>query len=131
MLMAAIALISSALVLYTSGVWGEHRAGTLKPRHAVLFGAGLLADVSGTFTMSRIATAGTMPPADATAAVLTSVMAVTGAAALALMAIHLAWAIVVLVRNKPSERAVFHRFSLVVWAIWLVPYVTGMVGSML
>ena len=81
--------------------------------------------------MGAIARSGsTNGSADGTAALLTSVMAVTGAAALLLMALHLIWATVVLTR-RPSEMATFHRLSLAVWAVWLVPYLTGMLGSML
>ncbi|WP_181762905.1 hypothetical protein [Rhodococcus spelaei] len=36
----------------------------------------------------------------------------------------------VLVRDRPSEKAGFHRFSIVVWSIWLVPYFTGAIGAM-
>lgn len=130
MLVVAIALITSALVLYTTGIWAERRAGSLKPVHAALFGAGLTADASGTFVMTRIAAEGGAAQAGA-AGVLTQIMAVTGALALVLMALHLAWAIVVLIRNRPEEKLTFHRFSLAVWAIWLVPYVTGMASSMI
>ena len=62
---------------------------------------------------------------------LNAVMAVTGAAALLLMAIHLGWAPIVLLRNRDVEMKRFHRFSLLVWAIWLVPYFTGAIGTSL
>ncbi len=58
-------------------------------------------------------------------------MAVTGALALVLMAIHLAWALVVLWKGSETARQVFHRFSLGVWGLWLVPYVTGMASAMI
>ena len=45
------------------------------------------------------------------------------------MAVHLAWAIVVLVRNRETEKNNFHRFSVIVWVIWLVPYIVGALGS--
>lgn len=80
--------------------------------------------------MSQIADTGAASPTGL-GGVLYSLMAVTGALALILMALHLAWAIVVLVRDREGERKVFHRFSVVVWAIWLVPYFTGMLGAML
>ena len=57
-------------------------------------------------------------------------MAWTGGLALALMAVHAAWAIGVLVRGRESELAGFHKLSLWVWLIWLVPYVTGMLSAM-
>ncbi len=46
------------------------------------------------------------------------------------MAIHLIWAIIVLVRNREREKVTFHRFSLIVWAIWLIPYIVGAVIAM-
>ncbi len=57
-------------------------------------------------------------------------MAWTGTAAIVLMAIHLIWAIIVLVRGRENEKRAFHRFSIVVWAIWLIPYVAGAVSAM-
>ena len=68
-------------------------------------------------------------PAEGAAALFNAVMSVTGTIAILLMAVHLAWAIVVLVRNVESEKHRFHRFSVVVWAIWLVPYLTGAIGA--
>jgi len=58
-------------------------------------------------------------------------MATTGTLAIALMAVHLGWAIVTMIRNNEASRRRFHRFSLVVWSIWLIPYVTGMLAAML
>ena len=54
----------------------------------------------------------------------------TGLIAILLMLIHAIWATVVLLRK--DERAIinFHKFSLVVWAIWLVPYFSGFFLSM-
>lgn len=126
MLPAAIILITLALVFYTAGVWTERRAGILRRPHVVMFFLGLLFDVSGTAVMSVIAKSGM-----ATTNSLTTVMAVTGAAALLLMAIHAVWAVVVLIRNHENELHTFHKFSVIVWAIWLVPYVTGMLSSMI
>ncbi|WP_232547046.1 HsmA family protein [Propioniciclava soli] len=131
MLVAAIILISLALVAYTAGVWAERIAGRLRPFHVVLFGAGLAFDASGTWLMSLIAQAGTHDSATATGGVLMNVMAVTGLIALVLMAVHFLWAVVVLVRNRDAELRTFHRLSVIVWAIWLIPYFTGMIGAML
>ncbi len=46
------------------------------------------------------------------------------------MALHFAWAIFVLLRNRQAELVNFHKFSVVVWAIWLVPYLAGAVAGM-
>jgi uncharacterized repeat protein (TIGR03987 family) len=58
-------------------------------------------------------------------------MAVAGTIALTLMALHLVWAVVVLARKRSSELHRFHRFSLVVWSVWLVPYIAGAVAASL
>jgi len=129
MLLPAIILITLALVLYSVGVWAERAQKVLKPWHAVFFGLGLAADASGTYLMSLIAEsnreAGVEP------GILTQIMAISGVIALVLMAVHFVWAIVVLVRDREAEKHRFHRFSVVVWAIWLVPYLTGAIGSSL
>lgn len=128
MLIPAIILITAALVFYTIGVWAEHLQKVLKWWHAVLFGLGLICDASGTFLMSKIADSGEVQ-AVGVGAGLNTIMAITGAAALLLMVLHLVWAVVVLVRNREAEKKRFHKFSLVVWAIWLIPYFTGAIGA--
>ncbi|WP_432557622.1 HsmA family protein [Granulicoccus sp. GXG6511] len=130
MLISAIVLITAALGFYSAGVWTERAAGSLRAVHAVLFALGLAADGAGTFLMSLLAS-NEGPQRDGLAGALNAVMAVTGAVALILMALHLLWAVVVLIRNRPQEKATFHRFSVVVWAIWLVPYFTGLAGAVL
>lgn len=127
MLLPAIILITLALVFYTVGVWAERAQRTLKPWHVAMFGLGLAADASGTYLMSLIAEQNRA--AGVETSILNQIMAVSGVIALALMAVHLLWAIVVLVRGREVEKQRFHRFSVVVWAIWLVPYFTGAIGS--
>lgn len=128
MLGAAIAIITLALILYTVGVWGERIQGILRPWHAVLFGLGLTADATGTFLMTQIAA--TRRTDGVSAGGLNSLMAVTGTIALVLMAVHLLWAIVVLVRDREQEKLAFHRFSVAVWAVWLIPYAAGAIAAM-
>ncbi len=129
MLSISIILITLALVAYTIGIWAEKYAGKLKPWHAAAFIVGLIFDATGTYFMSLIANNGGMIT-EGTAGVLTKVMAITGAMALLLMFLHASWATVVLIRNRPKELAAFHKFSLAVWAIWLIPYFTGMAAAM-
>lgn len=38
---------------------------------------------------------------------------------------------VVLLRDREAERLSFHRFSVAVWGLWLLPYVTGALGAAL
>ena len=87
-LVPAIALITAALVLYTTGVWSERRVGRLRWRHAALFGGGLVLDASGTALMTLIAADFRRNSAGGAAAILNDVMVWTGAAALALMAVR-------------------------------------------
>jgi len=129
MLLPAIILITLALVFYTIGVWSERVQKVLKPWHAVFFGLGLAADATGTFLMTMIANENRA--AGVEQSILNQLMGVTGVIAIVLMAVHLVWAIIVLVRNREVEKANFHRFSVIVWAIWLVPYIVGALGSSL
>jgi len=129
MLLPAIILITLALAFYTIGVWSERVQKVLKPWHAVFFGLGLAADASGTFMMNLIANENRAAGIEQSA--LNQLMGVTGVIAIVLMAVHLAWAIVVLVRNRETEKTSFHRFSVIVWGIWLIPYIVGALGSSL
>ena len=55
---------------------------------------------------------------------------VTGILAILLMFVHAIWATVVLVRKDEKAITSFHRFSIIVWAVWLIPYFTGFFASM-
>ena len=46
------------------------------------------------------------------------------------MAVHLMWAVVVLVRNREREKLTFHTFSLAVWVVWLASYIIGAASAM-
>ena len=103
-----------ALLAYSTGVWAERFAGVLRPWHLPAFWLGLAADTWGTDQMFRLAAGWHL-----------TLHALTGAIALALMAAHAVWATVVILRQDSRARARFHRISLIVWAVWLVPFVTG------
>lgn len=118
MLGADIAAITTALLLYTIGVFGEQRAGVLTGRHLGFFWAGFTFDSIGTSIMGRIASAD-----DGAGCGL---HAETGAIALVLMAIHAVWASIVLARKDQRRLAQFHTFSRIVWLFWLIPYLIGM-----
>lgn len=122
----AIITITLALIFYTIGVFGERRSGTLRKKHVVIFWCGLAFDTTGTTIMSLIASAGAAQLSE-TASLLHGV---TGVAAIALMLFHAAWATYVLVKGSEKLRSSFHKFSIIVWAVWLVPYVLGMFVGM-
>lgn len=129
MLAWAVVVITLALVFYSIGVWGERIQRTLQWWHVVFFALGLTCDTIGTLMMTAIA--GERRASGVQASPLDTLMAWSGTAAILLMAAHLAWAIVVMLRGRATEKASFHRFSVVVWAIWLLPYIAGAAGAML
>lgn len=113
MLLSTI-LISLALVFYTIGVWSERFAGRLKGWHLIFFWGGLIFDTVGTGMMMEMAGGLTF-----------DIHGVTGVLAILLMLVHAAWASIVLIRKDEKAIANFHKFSVLVWVIWLVPYFTG------
>ena len=117
--LVSMILITLALVFYSIGVWAERIAGRLKGWHLIFFWGGLIFDTVGTGMMMEMA--GGIQP---------DIHSITGVVAILLMVVHAVWATVVLVRK--DERAIvnFHKFSVVVWAIWLIPYFTGFFVSM-
>ena len=50
---------------------------------------------------------------------------ITGALAIILMLFHAIWATVVFKGQERKKLENFHKFSIVVWLIWLIPYVLG------
>ena len=117
-LIFAIITITSALVFYTTGVFSERKDGVLKAKHLYLFALGLIFDITGTTTMSFIAR-----EKHSTGIGLHKV---TGVIAILLMAFHLIWGIYVYKKGLEKAKENFHKFSIVVWAIWLIPYIAGM-----
>ena len=114
-------LITLALVFYSIGVWAERLARFLEPWHVAAFWVGFVFDVGGTWTMHKMAEG----PFD-----LFDLHTLTGQIALWLMLAHAIWATVVIRRGSDQVRAGFHRYSLIVWLIWLVPYFGGMYVGM-
>ena len=55
----------------------------------------------------------------------------SGVLAIVLMFIHAIWATVVLVRKDEKMIANFHKFSIAVWFIWLIPYLSPMIFGMI
>lgn len=122
-LIFAIVTITLALVFYTIGVFGERKSKTLNKKHVIIFWLGLICDTTGTLTMSQIAKSGVAT----IGATSQMIHGITGALAIALMLFHAGWATWVLYRNSEEQKAKFHKFSIFVWAVWLIPYVIGMI----
>lgn len=116
---SATVIITSALIFYSIGVWSERIAGRLKPWHLGFFVLGLICDTWGTGMMFDFAGGMTF-----------DVHGISGLTAIILMLIHAIWALAVLVRKDENALQNFHKFSLAVWAIWLIPYFSPMFFSM-
>ncbi|MGI6727987.1 MAG: HsmA family protein [Anaerovoracaceae bacterium] len=126
-LIFATIAITLALVFYTLGVWGERKANTLKKWHVVTFWLGLVCDTVGTLTMSRIAKSGV----ESISVISSTIHGITGVLAISLMVFHAIWATMVLVKNDEAKKQTFHRLSVAVWTIWLIPYFIGMIIGMM
>ncbi|MCJ7511757.1 MAG: TIGR03987 family protein [Anaerolineales bacterium] len=106
-------------MFYSIGVWSERVSGRLKAWHLVFFWLGLLCDTWGTGMMFDMAGGMTF-----------DVHGLTGLLAIVLMFVHAIWATVVLARRDERLITSFHRFSVAVWAIWLIPYLSPLFFSM-
>jgi uncharacterized repeat protein (TIGR03987 family) len=121
LLKLASIFITLALVFYSIGVWSERFSKYLKRWHVVAFWTGFAFDVSGTWAMTRISE----DPFN-----LLHLHTLTGQIALWLMLIHALWATRVVRKGSESARINFHKYSLMVWLFWLIPYLGGMYMGM-
>lgn len=112
-------IITLALVFYSIGVWSERISGKLKPWHLAFFWLGFVCDTWGTGMMIEMA-----------GGLTSDLHGLTGSLAIILMLIHAIWATIVIIRQDEKWIYSFHRFSVVVWVIWLVPYFSPMIFSM-
>ena len=117
----SIFLITLALIFYSVGVWAERISKYLKGWHVVAFWTGLAFDVSGTLAMGRLSD----DPFN-----ILDLHTLTGQIAIWLMLIHAIWATFTVRRGSEKLRRQFHRYSLIVWTIWLIPYFGGMMMGM-
>lgn len=112
-------IITLALVFYSIGVWSERIAGRLQLWHLIFFWLGLVFDTWGTGMMLEMAGRLTL-----------DFHGSTGAAAILLMLVHAVWASIVLIRQNEAWITKFHRFSVAVWVVWLVPYFSPLFFSL-
>jgi uncharacterized repeat protein (TIGR03987 family) len=112
-------IMAAALIFYSIGVWGERISGRLRWWHLVFFVLGLICDTWGTGMMF-----------DMVGGMAWDIHGITGLIAIVLMFIHAAWALVVLLKGSEKALKNFHKFSVVVWLIWLIPYFSPMFFSM-
>lgn len=108
-------IMGAALLFYTIGVWGERLSGQLKWWHFAFFVLGLICDTWGTGMMF-----------EAVGGMTYDVHGITGLIAILLMLVHTIWAFIVLVKGNEDALKNFHKFSIFVWLVWLIPYFSPM-----
>lgn len=119
MVLYAIVFINLALIFYSVGVWSEKIQGKIKTWHLMFFYFGLICDTTGTLMMEKIA--------GSTLNITSSFHGITGALAIILMLVHAFWATFVLIKKNDVMINKFHKFSLHVWIIWLIPFISGFI----
>jgi uncharacterized repeat protein (TIGR03987 family) len=117
---AAVIIINLALLFYSIGVWGERIQGRLKVWHTVFFWFGLICDTWGTGIMF-----------DYVGGMTYDIHGYSGLLAIILMMVHAVWATLVLWKKDEKMIVNFHKFSVFVWLIWLIPYSSPMVLRMI
>jgi len=116
---SAVIIINLALLFYSIGVWSERIQGRLKVWHTVFFWIGLVCDTWGTGMMFEFVGGMTF-----------DVHGISGLLAIILMLVHAVWATVVLVKKDEKMIVSFHKFSVFVWVVWLIPYLSPMIFQM-
>ena len=117
MLIIAISFIFAACIFYSVGVWSEKISKRLKRWHVLVFWMGLICDTIGTGAMGKLA--GSI--------IQFNIHGLTGLLAIILMLFHAIWATSVILRKDEEMIIQFHKFSIVVWIIWLIPMLSGMI----
>ncbi len=112
---SATIIMAAALACYSVGVWGEKFSSRLKWWHFVFFVLGLTCDTWGTGMMF-----------DFVGGMTLDIHGITGVIAIVLMLVHALWALIVLIKKNEKAIRNFHKFSIVVWVIWLIPYLSPM-----
>ena len=115
----AVIVINFALLFYSIGVWSERIQGRLKVWHTVFFWVGLVCDTWGTGLMFEMA-----------GGMQFDIHGISGVLAIVLMLVHAFWATYVLLKKDEKMIVSFHKFSIFVWLIWLIPYFSPMVFQM-
>lgn len=125
LLITAIIVITLALVFYSIGVIGEARRKQLLWRDILWFGLGLIADFIGTMLMRQISQNGD----NILAPWANTLMTISGTSAIILMFVHIVFALLVMLKYT-DYKSKFHKWSIVIYAFWLVSYISGPIGLM-
>jgi len=120
-------LFTLAFMFYSVGIWAEFFAKRLKPWHLGAFFLGVICDSVATWFMTRLV-----------GGLLLNLHGVIGMLGLGLMIGHFLWAAAVLAwdarshHSAAAQRAIthFHRYSVAVWLVWMLAYLSGIYMGM-
>lgn len=118
-LLWAIITVFVALFIYTIGVWGSKLTNGLRTWQLILFWVGWVFDGISTFLMSSLIQGWKF-----------DLHGVSGTAAFLLMLVNAIAATVVLYRKDENSIRKFPTFSIIVWVIWLIPFISGLIAGM-
>ncbi len=118
-LLAAIVATMMALVFYSVAIWGMFIKKKLRLWHIVLFWLGLAGDITGSLLM--VALAGHFE---------INLHGISGIAAVLLMLVNALWATSVYSTQDTAHMNAYRRFGLLVWCLWLVPFISGLIIGM-
>lgn len=119
MITTAIFFITFALVLYTIAIWSEKLIrGGLKTWMVKVFASAFVCDLIGTYMMF----------CRATVKFQLNFHSFWGYTALAIMGLHLFWALMAINYHGRTEKY-FHYLSLFAWLIWLFAFISGVPRS--
>jgi uncharacterized repeat protein (TIGR03987 family) len=119
LIIIAVIFSTAALFFYTVGVWSERISKRLKYWHVRCFLFGVITDALGTWLMF-----------ENLGYIKFTAHTVSGFIAFFLMVFHYFWALIALKSGNEQRLANFHKFSISVWWIWMVSYLSGMVLGM-
>jgi len=116
----AVIIINLALLFYSIGVWSERLQGRLKVWHTIFFWMGLVCDTWGTGLIFEWV-----------GGMSYDLHGISGLLAIILMFVHAIWATYVLLKKNEKMIVSFHKFSIFVWLVWLIPYFSPMALQMI
>ncbi len=122
--LASIIFMSLALLLYSAGVFLERKDKEVWPRHAVLYGIALAFDI---ISVTIITVYAGLKTGDPIPTVITSnVNIIEELVGVVLLSVNVIWAIAVLREGTDKQLEIYHKFSLIIWVLWLAMYFLGL-----
>lgn len=114
LILLSVALITLALILYSTAVWLNWRSRRLTFTYIAIFWCAVASDALATrFMGARVET------------IRWDLHTISGYLALALMAALTLWGTVALIQKRDDWLARFHKLAIPIWIVWVGSYITG------